>query len=174
MENEMIQNQRSCKLLNCVCSFTLLFFNHFSISRQFALRQSLGELKRSRGGESMCQRGWKRKMCQRKRKRRKLRRKLRRGWSRKKSTGPWYRSPPLDSNHSIFPPHVPVLSCTPTNIVFYPGPWTPSLTQRRDWENPKLCGRSPECRLAGQSVVMLLFYSKDNIPLGCQIVFFRN
>ena len=110
----MIQNQRSCKLLNCVCSFTLLFFNHYSISRQFALRQSLGELKRSRGGESMCQRGCKRKMCQRKRKRRKLRRKLRRGWSRKKSTGPWYRSPPpLDSNHSIFPPHVPVLSCTP-------------------------------------------------------------
>ena len=48
-----------------------------------------------------------------KRKRRKLRRKLRRGWSRKKSTGPWYRSPPLDSNHSTFPPHVPVLSCTP-------------------------------------------------------------
>ena len=110
----MIQNQRSCKLLNCVCSFTLLFFNHYSISRQFALRQSLGELKRSRGGESMCQRGCKRKMCQRKRKRRKLRRKLRRGWSRKKSTGPWYRSPPpLDSNHSIFPPHVPILSCTP-------------------------------------------------------------
>ena len=109
----MIKNQRSCKLLNCVCSFTILFFNHYSISRQFALRQSLGELKRSRGGESMCQKGWKRKMCQRKRKRRKLRRKLRRGWSRKKSTGPWYRSPPLDSNHSIFPPHVPVLSCTP-------------------------------------------------------------
>ena len=94
--------------------FYFTFFNHYSISRQFALRQSLGELKRSRGGVSMCQKGWKRKMCQRKRKRRKLRRKLRRGWSRKKSTGPWYRSPPpLDSNHSIFPPHVPVLSCTP-------------------------------------------------------------
>ena len=109
----MIQKQQIGKLLNHVCYFNLLFLNHYSISRQFALRQSLGELKRSRGGESMCQRGWKRKMCQRKRKRRKLRRKLRRGWSRKKSTGPWYRSPPLDSNHSIFPPHVPVLSCTP-------------------------------------------------------------
>ena len=110
----MIQKQQIGKLLNHVCYFNLLFLNHYSISRQFALRQSLGELKRSRGGVSMCQKGWKRKMCQRKRKRRKLRRKLRRGWSRKKSTGPWYRSPPpLDSNHSIFPPHVPVLSCTP-------------------------------------------------------------
>ena len=109
----MIQKQQIGKLLNHVCYFNLLFLNQYSISRQFALRQSLGELKRSRGGVSMCQRGWKRKMCQRKRKRRKLRRKLRRGWSRKKSTGPWYRSPPLDSNHSIFPPHVPVLSCTP-------------------------------------------------------------